>query len=157
MNTKVDCWGRVSGERIKLIIVFIVLVELDSDVVVDDVEDIEKDFDMSDNAWSTSEIVPSSTLQEANPVIETTETDRVVISPDNFNFWDGLILVPTKLEIEMTGDSEGNIFTVTVATAIRPSRDCTFIVSSWIVFNVLLLLLLNLKVSFTDTFELMKW
>ncbi len=66
-----------------------------------------------DNDLSTSEILSSYTLHSERPTIdkleeETKEENLEMISPDNFNFIQGLIPIPTSLTIDTSGVSDPN-------------------------------------------------
>jgi hypothetical protein len=146
VNTNRDCWGRLSGERTKLITVF-PFGRLEVDPELDQV------FEISDREPTTSEMLGSSMLHEATPP----DRERDKISPDSFSFWDGLIRFPTELSTDTTGDSEGNTRTRTDTLDTRGVKllsllvswdDLTVIVTSCTVFRVLLL---DLKGSLTET------
>lgn len=100
------------GARTKLI-----KVRIESELLVG----LELDITLviSDKEESMSEILLSSILQEADP----NDPERDRISPSNFNFCDGLIRVPIKLNIDIIGASEGTIRTRADALASRLSRD----------------------------------
>jgi hypothetical protein len=134
VNTNRDCWGRLSGERTKLITVF-PFERLEADTELDQV------FEISESEPVTSEMLPSSTLHEATPP----DREGDMISPNSFSFWDGLIRVPTKLSTDTSGDSEGNTRTRTDTLDTRGVKrllplvswvDLTVIVTSCTVFKV---------------------